>query len=62
MALTFKLLAFATCLMAISLQNLHFTEQATIIDPADVGALEAALEKNNVSECWRSLFIYLFIL
>lgn len=27
----------------------HSDEQATVIDPADVGALESALEENNVS-------------
>ena len=33
-------------------------EQATIIDPADVGALESALEKNNVSAGESNWFLF----
>lgn len=38
--------------------NFHFAEQATIIDPADVGALEAALEQNNVSVEESNWFLF----
>lgn len=31
------------------IKNSHLIEQATIIDPADIDALEAALENNKVS-------------
>lgn len=34
--------------MVISSHIFFFTEQATVIDPADVGALETALDQNNV--------------
>lgn len=46
-------------MLAIYVTYFPFDEQTTVIDPADVGALESALEQHNVSVGESSWFSFM---
>lgn len=47
--LMLSIYAFLNLMSSLILDFLSIEMQATVIDPADIGALESALDKNNVS-------------